>query len=280
MVATAPTLRGCWIAEGNCIDDADGDGVCDELEVAGCSDTGACNYVANATDEEACIYASEHYDCAGNCIDDEDGDGVCDQLEIPGCTALAAQNYNPLATDDDGSCTFSLEGCMDAEACNFNPIANTDTGGCVYAETHYDCNGNCLNDTDGDGVCDELETVGAPTKLLATTTPTPPTRKTALTRDLLGLQWFVHQRRGWRWRVRRIGRGFIIQSCKMVFGMSHQHGLCLHSRRRQRSLNHHDIVMVRCRIFSLGHFGWHPVGHGASDHVFRSISLRGRCPTP
>ena len=49
---------------------------------------------------------------------------------------------------------------MDSEACNFNPIANTDTGGCIYAETHYDCNGNCLNDTDGDGVCDELETVG------------------------------------------------------------------------------------------------------------------------
>ena len=153
----APDHYDC---QGACNNDADGDGVCDELEVAGCSDTGACNYVANATDEEACIYASEHYDCAGNCIDDEDGDGVCDQLEIPGCTALAAQNYDPLATDDDGSCTFSLEGCMDSEACNFNPIANTDTGGCIYAETHHDCNGNCLNDTDGDGVCDELETVG------------------------------------------------------------------------------------------------------------------------
>ena len=31
---------------------------------------------------------------------------------------------------------------------------------CVYADEFYDCDGNCLNDTDGDGVCDELEING------------------------------------------------------------------------------------------------------------------------
>ena len=31
---------------------------------------------------------------------------------------------------------------------------------CEYAEEYYDCDGNCLNDADGDGVCDELEIAG------------------------------------------------------------------------------------------------------------------------
>ena len=31
---------------------------------------------------------------------------------------------------------------------------------CVYAETFYDCDGVCLNDADGDGVCNELEIDG------------------------------------------------------------------------------------------------------------------------
>ena len=28
---------------------------------------------------------------------------------------------------------------------------------CTYAVQYYDCDDNCLNDTDGDGTCDELE---------------------------------------------------------------------------------------------------------------------------
>ena len=30
----------------------------------------------------------------------------------------------------------------------------------TYPTTYYDCNDNCLNDTDGDSVCDELEIAG------------------------------------------------------------------------------------------------------------------------
>ena len=32
--------------------------------------------------------------------------------------------------------------------------------GHVYAQTYYNCLGECLNDTDSDGVCDELEISG------------------------------------------------------------------------------------------------------------------------
>ena len=35
--------------DGNCLNDADGDLVCDELEVDGCTDEAACNYSESAT---------------------------------------------------------------------------------------------------------------------------------------------------------------------------------------------------------------------------------------
>ena len=35
-----------------------------------------------------------------------------------------------------------------------------DDGSCDYAATYYNCDGECLNDADGDGVCDELEVEG------------------------------------------------------------------------------------------------------------------------
>ena len=136
----ATTLDGsCTYAEefydcdGNCLNDADGDGVCDELEIAGCQDEVACNYNEDATDAGDCDYAQDYYDCDGDCLNDADSDGICDELEIAGCIDSTACNYDELATTDDGSCT--------------------------YAEEFYDCDGNCLNDADGDGVCDEPEPV-------------------------------------------------------------------------------------------------------------------------
>ena len=38
--------------DGNCLNDADSDGVCDEFEIAGCQDDSACNYNADATDSD------------------------------------------------------------------------------------------------------------------------------------------------------------------------------------------------------------------------------------
>ncbi|WP_306644056.1 hypothetical protein [Sanyastnella coralliicola] len=53
-----------------------------------------------------------------------------------------------------------VEGCTDETACNFDPAANLDDASCTYAEAPFDCEGNCLNDFDGDGVCDEDEVLG------------------------------------------------------------------------------------------------------------------------
>ena len=165
---------------GNCINDSDGDDICDELEVPGCTnpnasnfnniatdddgtciflgctDQEACNWDSEAnTDNESCFYAEIYFDCNGNCFNDSDADGICDELEIPGCTNPNSSNYNINATDDDGTCI--ILGCTDQEACNWYAEANTDDESCIYAEMFYNCDGSCLNDFDLDGECDEID---------------------------------------------------------------------------------------------------------------------------
>jgi hypothetical protein len=147
--------------EGVCVNDADGDGVCDELEVEGCTEEGAFNYNPDATDSnpDSCIY----YGCTdeGACNYDPQAnfnDNSCDYVTCVGCTDPEAANYNPEATNEDGSCIYP--GCMDPDACNYNQNANIDDGSCTYAATYYDCDNNCLNDSDGDGICDEEEVLG------------------------------------------------------------------------------------------------------------------------
>ncbi len=49
-----------------------------------------------------------------------------------------------------------VPGCTDMMACNFNADATEDDGSCTYPDPLYDCDGNCLNDTDGDGICEEV----------------------------------------------------------------------------------------------------------------------------
>ena len=100
----------------------------------GCTDEGAANYDPTATvDDNSC--------------------------EFPGCVFPAACNYDATANTNDGSCEYtSCAGCMNASACNFDPEATiSDFATCEFAEEGYDCSGACLNDADGDGICDEFE---------------------------------------------------------------------------------------------------------------------------
>ena len=119
---------------GTCFNDADGDTICDEDEVYGCTYVDACNYDEDATDDDgSCQFPEDGFNCNGTCLFDEDGDDVCDENEVTGC--------------------------QDPAACNFLSLA-TDMGYCSYPELNYDCQGNCINDTDGDGICDEDEVPG------------------------------------------------------------------------------------------------------------------------
>ena len=73
--------------EGACsISDFDGDGICDEFEVGGCTDSLACNFNIDATDDDcSCAYPLYPLDCNGNCYLDSDNDGVCEGDEVNGC---------------------------------------------------------------------------------------------------------------------------------------------------------------------------------------------------
>ena len=123
--------------DGECYNDADGDGVCDEDEIVGCQDDTACNYDASATDAGTCEYADDGYDCDGECLADADGDGVCDPFEIVGCQEELACNYDPAATDA-GDCEYPTD---------------------LYGVGYVDCDGECLNDLDTDGNCNEDESL-------------------------------------------------------------------------------------------------------------------------
>jgi len=56
--------------------------------------------------------------------------------------------------------SLNINGCTDPNACNFNENATDENGSCIYAQEYYLCSGACINDNDGDGICDELEIVG------------------------------------------------------------------------------------------------------------------------
>ena len=59
-------------------------------------------------------------------------------------------------------------GCTDVSACNYSDLATIDDGSCEYAEENFDCDGNCIVDTDCAGVCggdaveDECGVCGGP----------------------------------------------------------------------------------------------------------------------
>ncbi len=180
--------------DGNCTNDFDQDGVCDQDEITGCTTPNACNFNVEATEDNgtcefvtcsgcsvveacnydasatianlaACVYATGCDTCSGDTdgsgvvVDgDVDNDGVCDDEEVLGCQNPGACNYDALATDA-GSCNFDCIGCMISTACNYDSNA-TQAGTCTFADPFKNCEGVCLDDTNNNGICDQLEIEG------------------------------------------------------------------------------------------------------------------------
>ena len=150
---------------GDCLADDDGDGVCNDDEVDGCTDSTACNYDPDATDDDgscqtldACGVcggpglAPGTCDCAGNvadaigvcggdCAADADADGICDDVDP--CVG----NYDACGLCNGPGAIYDC-GCEDIPAgdcdCDGNQL---DAAGV--------CGGDCTEDADGDGVCDD-----------------------------------------------------------------------------------------------------------------------------
>ena len=68
-------------------------------------------------------------------------------------------------------------GCSDELACNYDADAtDVDDSLCTYpAEDYLDCDGNCLSDADGDGLCDEEEVPGCTDETACNYNLAPPT---------------------------------------------------------------------------------------------------------
>ena len=77
------------------------------------------------------------------------------------------KTYGILPYTSEGTCLTTCDdfvepccvlGCTDPSACNFDGDAVVDDGTCSYPEFSYvDCQGNCLEDIDNDGVCDAID---------------------------------------------------------------------------------------------------------------------------
>ena len=147
-------LDALGVCGGDCEEDANGNGLCDADEVAGCTDASAYNFNEDATfDDGTCaqldacgicggpgaIYECGCADiprgdcdcdgnqddaigvCGGDCLEDVNENNICDTDE-QGCTDSTNPNYDPNAAFDDGSCFVG--GCTFEAACNYNPEAD------------------------------------------------------------------------------------------------------------------------------------------------------------
>ena len=126
----------------DCLNDIDGDGVCDELEILGCTDNTAFNYNSSATDDDGscvpfivdCMDASaSNYNSTAN----TECSGCC--YYNPGCTDPLYYEYYAqgfTADYDNGSCVeLVVYGCMESDACNYNSDANMGNG-CILSLIH------------------------------------------------------------------------------------------------------------------------------------------------
>ncbi len=101
---------------------------------------------------EACDQPQGFVSNANDCNDAE-------ALAYTGAVDLCDNGIDEDCSGTDSTCI--VLGCTDITACNFNPAANTDDASCTYPlQTYLTCDGTCINDTDGDGVCDEIEIAG------------------------------------------------------------------------------------------------------------------------
>ena len=83
---------------------------------------------------------------------------------------LSGQLYCQVFINGDGAQEYretfyigappAVPGCTDDIACNYDAEATDDDDSCTYADPGLNCDGSCIDDTDGDGICDGDEIPG------------------------------------------------------------------------------------------------------------------------
>ena len=167
------------VCGGGCTADEDGDGICDDVDDCvgeydgcgvcngpgpvlgcGCNDIPEDSAIAMATSWTLWAHAAAHAKTTSTAT----AFATTTAFQAARTTSPATTTHS--ASINDGSCDFtSCYGCTDIEACNYSPAeATIDNGVCWYAEASYDCDYNCLIDSDGDGVCDDLKSSGCTMK--------------------------------------------------------------------------------------------------------------------
>ena len=123
---------------------------CNCLDQPGCTDSTACNYNANATENDgSCNYSQPNFDCNGNCTTNVDCEGICNGLTTVG-TSCNDNNANTVNDQYDENCNCTGEtfsGCTDANACNYDADATIDDGSCKVLDCENTCGGSALANT-------------------------------------------------------------------------------------------------------------------------------------
>ena len=170
-----PNINSYWSSQS-------GNFTVEELIILGCMDDNASNYNPDANyDDNSCEYSgctdlsyieAHNYEVTPfgyqilpydpNYIYATIDDGSCENLMVWGCTDSNYFEYDSMAniSSNDMCITLIIEGCDDLNACNYDVEVNFNNNTCIYALEYYDCDFNCLNDEDSDGICNEYEIEG------------------------------------------------------------------------------------------------------------------------
>ena len=144
------------ICGGDCVADADADGICDDVDdcvgaydVCGICNGPGDNYECGCSNIPAgdCDCNGNQLDalgvCGGDCAEDADADGICDDVDDCVGTFDACGICN--GPGDIYEC-----GCADI------PSGDCDCDG-NQLDAVGDCGGTCTEDADEDGICDDVD---------------------------------------------------------------------------------------------------------------------------
>ncbi|MGB2157813.1 MAG: hypothetical protein ACPHX0_05025, partial [Flavobacteriales bacterium] len=124
--AGGPTFAVIYDCDGNCLNDSNGDGLCDELTVMGCTDAEACNYDDCANlDDGSCVLPDDLTGCGPTCLDggvlyefsinDIYGDGMCCAYGNGGYSIVV--DGDTIASGGDFADAAEERFCAPADAC-------------------------------------------------------------------------------------------------------------------------------------------------------------------